>query len=497
MRRIASALLCLSTATSVQAQDLLQADSVWLKDAQAILEARVAATPLTGTAKNIILIVGDGNDVATTYATRLYMGQKAGGFGDDFVLPQETFPNVALVKTYLTNAQTPDSAPTATALNTGVKTDDGVIGLDSDANLEDCATYTGNELTSMAEIATAAGKSVGNITTTRITHATPAAVYAHTVARDWEEKVPEGCTTQKDIASQLIDAMDKGIVDVAMGGGRRAFLPSNMKGEEGDDGRREDGVNLIAAGMEKGWAYAWNKESAAALPTDGSKPILGLFESGHMQYEADRTDEPSLAEMTEIAIKSLSTNQDGFFLQIEAGRIDHALHDGNLARAVADGEALAAAVKMADDMTNDEDTLIIVTADHAHTLAFNGYCGRGSNILGLCMEIDPNGVAAKTTPNLALDGKPYTVAGFLNGSGSVYVEQADKTFAAAPARPDVTEEAATALDFLQPALVPTDGETHSGVDIQAYAKGPWAHLVGGVVEQNYLFNVMQYAMTAK
>lgn len=109
---------------------------------------------------------------------------------------------------------------------------------------------------------------MGNITTTHITHATPAAVYARTVARDWEASVPEGCTTQEDIAQQLINAMDKGTIDVAMGGGRRAFLPS-----------REDGRNLIAEGMEKGWAYAWNKETAAALPLDGSKPILGLLKA--------------------------------------------------------------------------------------------------------------------------------------------------------------------------------------------------------------------------
>lgn len=495
MKKLAIPLLAFAAATGANAQDLLQAKSTWITDAQAMLDARVAAAPITGKAKNIILIVGDGNDVASTYATRLFMGQKAGGFGDEFVLPQETFPNLALVKTYLVNAQTGDSAPTATALNTGVKTDDGVIGLDSDANLEDCATYTGNELTNMAELATAAGKSVGNITTTRITHATPAAVYARTVARDWESAVPEGCTTQKDIALQLMDAMDKGIIDVAMGGGRRAFLPTNAKGDEGDEGKREDGRNLIVEAMDKGWAYAWDSATAAALPLDGSKPILGLFESSHMLYEADRKDEPSLAEMTKASITALQTNPEGFFLQIEAGRIDHALHEGNLARAVTDGEALAAAVKMADEMTNDEDTLIIVTADHAHGLAFNGYCGRGSNILGLCREIDPNGVAAKPTPNLGADGKPYTVAGFLNGVGSVITEQADKTWSGT--RPEVTEEAATNVDYLQQALVPMEDETHSGVDVQAYAKGPWAQLVGGVIEQNYIFNVMKYAMNAK
>lgn len=105
MRQLALILLSAAFATAGQAQDLLQTNSTWIKDAESLLAARVAATPLTGTAKNVILIVGDGNDVATTYATRLYMGQKAGGFGDEFVLPQEGFPFVALMKTYLMNAQ--------------------------------------------------------------------------------------------------------------------------------------------------------------------------------------------------------------------------------------------------------------------------------------------------------------------------------------------------------------------------------------------------------
>lgn len=98
----------MSASAPVQAQDLLQADSTWIKDAQATLDARIAAAPQTGTARNVILIVGDGSDVATTCATRLCMGQRAGGFGDAFVLPQETFPNVALVKTDPVDAQTAD-----------------------------------------------------------------------------------------------------------------------------------------------------------------------------------------------------------------------------------------------------------------------------------------------------------------------------------------------------------------------------------------------------
>lgn len=143
------------------------------------------------------------------------------------MLPQEAFPNLALVKTYTTNGQTPDSAPTASAMNTGVKTKNTMINVSEDVNVGDCAGITGNELTTFAELATAAGKSVGLVSTARITHATPAAVYAKTVHRNWEDNsdLPEGCTAQKDIAAQLLDVMTAGTVDIAFGGGRRHFLP--------------------------------------------------------------------------------------------------------------------------------------------------------------------------------------------------------------------------------------------------------------------------------
>ncbi|MDO5707002.1 MAG: alkaline phosphatase, partial [Paracoccus sp. (in: a-proteobacteria)] len=185
----------------------------------------------------------------------------------------------------------------------------------------------------------------------------------------------------------------------------------------------------------------------------------------------------------------------------------------------------ADAIAKAIEMTDPAETLIIVTADHEHAIAFNGYCGRGSNILGLCMEENEQGVEHTGKPNLAADGKPYTVAGFLNGAGSVLVEQplpetveaeqiaADATapapaesteaeaatpvFAAPEGRPTVTEEETTDIDYLQQALVPMTSETHAGVDVAAFAQGPWAHLFGGVIEQNVIFHVMHHAVTAE
>lgn len=484
--------LSLSLAGAAAAEELPQASNTWFTDAQNRLQEALAHEVNTNRAKNIILLVADGNGVGSNYAARIFAGQQAGGFGDEYVQPQEAFPNLALAKTYNVNAQTPDSAGTSTAMMSGVKTKAGVIGVSEGVNRGDCATIEGNEVATMVEIMAAAGKSTGVVSTARITHATPAAGYAHSVDRNYEAGVPEGCTQQTDIATQLLEAMKTGVVQVALGGGRRNFIGKDMKDDEGRSGRRAEGENLLAMFEEAGVAYAWNDATFADLPMDGT-PLLGLFEASHMKYEADRVDEPSLAEMTAAAINTLKNNENGFFLQIEAGRVDHALHGGNLARVVRDSKAFADAVAMADEMTDDADTLIIVTADHEHAIAFNGYCGRGSDILGLCMGINGEGIAHTGEPRLAKDGKPYTVAGFLNGAGSVLRE--DMNWAGV--RPALDEEEATDLDYTQQALIPMSSETHSGEDVAVFAKGPWAHLLDGTIEQNFIFHVMQHAATAE
>jgi alkaline phosphatase len=478
------------------AQDLPQAGSSWYQAGQATIAERLALAPITGKAKNVILFTADGNGVGTNYAIRLFSGQQAGGLGDDYVQPHETFPNVALVKTYSSNGQTPDSAPTAAAMNSGVKTKNGMINILDTVNVGDCAAGATAGTKTFAEIVSDMGKSVGVISTARITHATPAAVYARTVNRDWEDNslLPEGCA-QADIAAQLLDQMKAGVIDIALGGGRQHFLPAGVKDVEDKEGKRTDNRNLVEEATAAGAQVVFADTDFMALTMGNNAPVLGLFEASHMKYEADRTGEPSLAEMTEATIKALSANENGFYLAIESGRVDHANHDGNLFRTVTDGKAFADAIAKAMELTNPEDTLIIVTADHEHAISFNGYCGRGSNILGLCMVENEAGVAHTGEANLAKDGKPYTVAGFLNGAGSVLIEQADGTFSGS--RPDLTEEQATDPDYLQQALIPMSSETHSGEDVAIYARGPWAHLFGGVIEQNVIFHVMNHAVTAQ
>ena len=488
MKKLTASLLALSTASTAFAQDLPQAGNDWFTAGQAAIEAAMANEDNTGTALNVIILISDGNGVGTNYASRLWAGQQGGGFGDDYSQPHEAFPNLALVKTYNVNAQTPDSAGTGTAMMSGIKTKAGIIGVNEAVVRGDCSTIEGNTVATMNEIMTGMGKATGIVSTARITHATPASAYSHSVDRNYEASVPEGCTQQQDIATQLYDAMMAGTIDVAMGGGARNF-------HQNEGGRREDGMDLIAMAQEGGVQFASDQASFDGLALDGT-PILGLFEASHMMYEADRADEPSLAEMTGAAIQALQAagGENGFFLQVEAGRVDHANHGGNLARVVRDQKAFADAVAIADELTDDANTLIVVTADHEHAIAFNGYCGRGSDVLGLCMGIDGAGVAHTGEPELASDGLPYTVSGYLNGAGSVLIEQEDGSYAGS--RPELTQEDATDLDYLQQALIPKSSETHSGEDVAVYAKGPWAHLFDGTIEQNVIFHVMHHAATA-
>jgi alkaline phosphatase len=484
-RTLVSALSIALCASTALAQDLAQAQSEYFTAGQDLLAERVAAQPNTNQAMNVILFVADGMGVGTNYGIRVFQGQEMGLLGEEHNLPYDLYPNSAIIKTYNINAQTPDSAPTAGAMNTGVKQVFNTINMADTVIHEDCSTEA--PLTLFSELASDAGKSVGVVSTARITHATGAAVYAKTANRNWESEAPEGCV---DIATQLVDQMEAGVIDVAFGGGARAFAPEGTEIEVGT-GNRTDGVNLIDRATEIGAQVVYNSEQLASA--DMSAPVLGLFTNSDMNYEYDRPEgEPSLADMTTAAIEALQGNEEGFYLMVEAGRVDHANHGGNAHRAFTDGVAFAEAVAAAQEMVDLENTLIIVTADHEHVINFNGYCGRGTPITGVCMDIASGQVEHSGEPVTAADGKPYTVVTYANGAGSVLVEQTDGTYSGS--RPDLTQEEAMDPDYLQQALIPMGSETHSGVDVALWATGPWAHLFGGTMDQEMIFHVMNHAV---
>jgi alkaline phosphatase len=487
---------------SVGAQDtatVLQTQDPYYTQAQETLKQMLAIEPNTNQAKNVIIFIADGADPVVHTSARIFDGQQKGMSGEENVLSFETFPNVALVKTYNVDAQVPDSAGTATAWNTGVKTDSGVLGVDADVVFDDCASQKGNEVTTLFELAEAAGLSTGTVSTARITHATPGGNYAHAASRDWEsdadlpeEAVQNGCT---DIATQLVDFPYGDGIEVALGGGRSAFIPETMADPEDEDrtGERLDGRDLTQDWLGKmNSAYVWNQEQFDAVDPASTDHLLGLFERSHLEYEPDRADdtagEPSLTDMTMKAIDILSKNENGYVLQVESGRVDHALHEGNAFRALSEEAEYSRAIQATLDRVNLAETLIIVTSDHGHVMTFAGYPTRGNPILGLVREFDINGELA-----LAADDKPYTTLGFMNGPGSIYYTEDGYTTRIAD-RPDLSDVDTQDRDFLQPSLVALESETHGGSDVAAYAIGPRSYLVRGVVEQSYLFHVMDYAL---
>lgn len=473
-----------------------QAGEPYFQAAQEMLAARRAVKPDKKRAKNVILFVGDGMDPTTIAAARIFDGQSRGEPGEENLLAFERFPYLAMSKTYSTDYQVPDSAATMSAMMTGVKTKSNAISVTDAVKIGDCKSGLAAAALTVGELAEIAGLSTGVISTSLLTDATPATVYAHAATRRWqadadltEEAKTDGC---RDIARQLIEFPYGDGLEVAIGGGRLNFLPTDMNDPEYPErkGRRSDARNLADEWTAKSsqHRFIWNKPDFEAIePASGSR-ILGLFEPVAMQYEADRNadaaGEPSLAEMTAKAIDILSQDDDGFFLMVEAGRIDHANHGGNAARALRDTQALSEAVEIARARTDERDTLIVVTADHGHTMAFQGYPGKGNDILGL-VQLNAEGEA----PALALDGKPYTTLGYANGGSSIFAGGARPT-----ERPTLTPAQTNDVNFRQQALVPTQSETHGGQDVTIYASGPRAYLFGGVVEQNYVFHVIDDAL---
>ena len=465
-------------------------------------------------ARNVILFIGDGMGVSTVTAARIFDGQSLGLSGEEHSLIFETFPHVALVKTYNTNQQVPDSAGTATAMMTGIKTRAGVINIGPDAHRQDCRAALDDPLKPLGVMAKERGKSVGIVTTTRLTHATPAAVFAHSPERDWESDryLSEadramGC---RDIAYQLAHFDVGGGLDVVLGGGRAEFFGSEFDGNRNGE---QDDLTQVWLDAGPGRTYITSRDELARLQAvepaeqpenpSGQQPgqqlqqqlaqeerqqFLGIFSRSHMTYVAERTPEttePTLAEMTSAAIDLLAEDEDGYFLMVEGGRIDHGHHDGKPGYALLETQAFARAIEAALEKVDLEETLVLVTADHSHVFTIAGYPVRGNPILGLVVE---NDITGEPSPEAAVDatGTPYTTLGYANGPGA----------AAGQSRP-VPEVGAGAV---YQAFVPVEhtridgsldySETHGGEDVALYGIGVGSDRVGGVIEQNLVFDIM-------
>lgn len=270
-----------------------------------------------------------------------------------------------------------------------------------------------------------------------------------------------------------------------MGGGRNQFTPYDASTNPTG---RADGRNLLAELTAQGYTVATGKEQMQAAPN--SQKFIGLYTSkGQLEFELDRTAtpptgeaavQPSLAEMTTKAIGILSQNSQGYFLMVEGGRIDHALHATSAKRAIVDTIAFDDAIQAALDTVKRTDptlanTLIVVTADHDHTLTINGYGKRGNPIL------DINRNYKDGQPSLDADGNTYTTLVFGNG----------------PNRPNTrsTLDSTTVLadNYLQETGVRLSVETHGGGDVKLFATGAGAQAFKGTLDNTEVFGLLRTA----
>jgi alkaline phosphatase len=265
---------------------------------------------------------------------------------------------------------------------------------------------------------------------------------------------------------------------VALGGGRKNFLGKREGGN-----RRDASIDLMQQWIERTKGSFVRDRAALQTAVNQDRPVLGVFADMHMTFALDRAPdsaEPTLAEMTRSAIARLSRHQDGYFLMVESGRIDHGHHDGRAAYALQEVQELSRAVEAALSLVDLSDTLILVTADHSHVFTMGGYPTRGNPILGLVRGNDAQGLP-KQVPNLADDGQPYTTLGYYNGPGAVAVHP----------RPTPSNDPKAK----QQALVPiTPEETHGGEDVPLYAIGAGSNKVGGVIEQDWIYEIMVKAL---
>jgi alkaline phosphatase len=272
------------------------------------------------------------------------------------------------------------------------------------------------------------------------------------------------------------------------GGGAQYFKPA------ANGGKRTDGRDLLAELQARGYHTASDTAGLAAL-AGSSQPAIALFAQEDLAFDAERdpVKQPSLAEMTRKAVSLLGQRSadQGFFLMVEGGLIDHALHGSRAKRALQETVAFDAALKAAIDEVQKRDpglkhTLIVATADHDHTLLINGYSPRSGpttadkpGVLGLVRSL-PDGKI-----KLDKDGAPYAILGFGTGEHRVQGSRA--------AQAGLTDAIVSADDYHQEAAVRMKSETHGGADVYLGATGAGAELFRGTIDNTRVFTLVKEA----
>jgi alkaline phosphatase len=326
--------------------------------------------------RNIIFCIGDGMGMGQIAMARI----KAAGPGG--TLYMERMPVTGFIRTHSADALVTDSPAAGTALASGVKTNNGMIGIMQD----------GTRYQTILEAAKAKGMATGLVVTSRITDATPAAFASHVTSRKMQDKIAEQLIANK--------------VNILFGGGKEYFLPKSSS-----ESKRSDQKNLIEQAEKAGYLYI---RTAEELRTAHHPYILGLFQLGPLTTVEP---EPSLAELTTKAIDILyrEGGNCGFFLMVEGSQIDGACHDNNAGGVIRQTLLFDQAVKAAIDFAQkDKHTLVVVTADHET----GGLTIKGGSLKGDDLEVNwsSDGHSAMPVPIYAFGPEAEVFTGTYDNS---------------------------------------------------------------------------------
>ncbi|MDT9660489.1 alkaline phosphatase [Rhodococcus qingshengii] len=427
-------------------------------------------------AKNVILLIGDGMGDSEITAARNYAEGAAGSFPGLDALPiTGQYTHYALTKDGKPDYVT-DSAASGSAWSTGTKTYNGAISVD----------IKGQAQSTVLEIAKANGKATGNVSTAEVQDATPAVQVAHVSGRKCygPEATSKSCPENAlenggkgSISEQLLDTR----ADVTFAGGAKSFAETAKAGDW-------QGKTLNEQAAARGYQLVKNAaEMNEVGKADQDAPVLGLFADGNMpvRWEGSvatrdgylqpaetcvdnpkrTSDVPKLADMTQKAIDLLKVNDNGFFLQVEGASIDKQDHAANACGQIGETVDLDEAVQKALEFAKtDGETLVIVTADHAHT-----------------SQIVTN-VSADDIATIAKDQ-------------NIPVERAQEIVYPGLTR-KLTTKAGSEMTISygtseDPAV---ESEGHTGTQLRVAAFGPHAANVSGLTDQTDLFFTMTDAL---
>ncbi|TNN14640.1 Alkaline phosphatase, placental type [Schistosoma japonicum] len=434
---------------------------------------------LTKRPKNVIIFIGDGMSLNTVTGARYLKAENMDLLGGDVQLVWDDWPVASLVRTFNSDRLTTDSGSAATAFLSGAKGPDGTVGITGTVKCCKCTELRDLERAkSSLKYASNAGLSTGIVTTTRVTHATPAAAYANLLHRNWESnaEISDSGFNCSDAAAQLIaNASD---INVVMGGGAAEFYGTLETLAFNTKGKRHDSRNLlleweeIQKKMSRKYAVIHTNDDFKRTDWASVDYVLGLFAPSHLAYRLENRDEPTLSDMTEAAIKILSHNNKGFLLLVEGGRIDHGHHISQAKNALTETLEMEKAIEKALSLVNKKETLIIVTADHSHVYGVVGYPTRNISVL----DVD--------NTDKGKDNKSYLISAHYNGPRGLVNE----------IRSDPATENTFANNYTAQSLVRLPFSTHSAEDVPIYANGPYSELFHSSMDNTFIAHAIMYSL---